>query len=185
MVDKKKAMGWVIIVLMSLSIVGFLGSGISGGATTSLNKEYNGFTFYTEGYQWRLQLGQTPYFFQNLPAKLEDINIPVNTKGWLNEPKIYLGFEPNETQSISEQVLRLQQVFSNNNVIPQESCLFEEDCPDIPIIDCENNKGIIIKLGNNEGFHEQGNCLVMESSSSRDMQKLTERLIYKLLGVMT
>jgi len=180
--DKKKAMGWFIIIFMSLSVVGFMGGSFFTGNTVFKEEIYNGYTFYDNN-GWQLDLGGNNYVFSYFPTELEELVVSVDIKQWFTGDKIYLGYKPGDNFSVSRNIQQLGAVFYSNSIMPQQACSVEEGCPDIPIIDCENKKSIILKSGLT-GFVVDHNCLVVKAEDSVEMQKLTERLIYKLLGVM-
>ena len=178
--DKKKAMGWFIIIFMSLSVVGYMGGSFFTGATTFQEETYNGYKFYNNS-GWQLQYGEKQYYFNYYPSELEYLTIPeVNL---YESGKVYLAYQPEDEFSVNLYLQQLGSIFYINNFIPQQACTVEEGCPDIPVIDCEEKTGIILLAGDN-GFSKNNNCLVMKAENSQEMQKLTERLIYKLLGVM-
>ncbi|MEW5896703.1 MAG: hypothetical protein AB1668_03365 [Nanoarchaeota archaeon] len=182
--DFKKAMGWTIIIVMVLSVIGFIGGSFFGNSEeTSQKKEYNGFVLYENYDYWRLQIGDRQYNFKYFPTDLENITMPMDVSSLLSSDKVYLGYLPNDTLSVDGELNELAVVFYVHELIPQRACLAEEGCPDIPIINCEENKGIVLRSGA-ASLTKDGECLVMRASNSEELLKLNERVIYSLLGVM-
>lgn len=183
--DTKKAMAWFIIIVMSLSILGFVGlSFFADDGSSEAGQEYNGFTFYQYSGQWRVNVAGQWYYFQYLPTELEAIPLAADLSEWRNFERIYLGFLPNDTLDVVDDLNFLSSVFYVNNIISQQACLEEEGCPDIPLMDCDNKFGFIMQSGSVNTFGSTGHCLVLEAVDSYELHKLNERLIYNLLGIM-
>lgn len=182
--DTKKAMGWFIIILMSLSILGFIGGSLYGGNTTSTATEYNGFTFNNRNYRWETQIQGKTYAFQYLPSELENITLNVPLDTWRSNPKMYLGYVPNDTIALQPDLQLLGRVLFANGIIPQEACTKEEGCPNIPLLDCRQKNGVVMRSGAESKYLQEDQCIIIEVADAADSSKLTERLIYGWLGVM-
>jgi|SRR3989344_225055 len=182
--NSKKAIAWFIIIIMSLSVLGFVGGGLLGLGDSTNKKEYNNYAFYYNSGIWDLVYKTKKYQFQYLPNELENISIP-DTTFLLNSPKLYLAYVPNDTIQSDQTILRIRTIMAEEiSIVPQIACIKESGCPDIPIISCADSSGILIKSGENNGFQTQDKCLVMSVKDYSEQDRLTERLLYKLLGVM-
>jgi len=178
---KTQLMAWFIVIIMVMSVVGYVGLD-SMSSESSSKITYNGFNFVNYNNQWLLRSGTKEYYFQYTPAELE--NITLSTTLNFNSQKIYLGFDPNETLSFGPAFVFLRTIFSNQGIITQEACLTEQDCPDVPLLDCQNNLGIIIISGEINGYTEEEKCLRIVANDYYELEKLVERLAYKILGVL-
>lgn len=167
-----------IAVIMVLSVLGYVG----GSLASNNNKiKYNDFSFVQNGNSWKL-LEFDGFYFQYLPEELENITIPPSF--YITSSKVYLGFKPNDNVSVGNAMSSVSYLLYSNNIIPQEACTIEEDCPDIPIIDCEDNQGIIMLSGDSNTYYQDEKCLIITATDTQELSKLTERFVYQQLGVM-
>jgi hypothetical protein len=151
--------------------------------------EYNGFSFMRVNDQWLLKGGGQDYYFQYMPRDLENLTSPgeieLDIPNNLGVAKIYLGFQPKDEINADKVINLLGYVFYNNyGIVPQKACTIERDCPDIPIINCDEKTGIIIISGEENSYTRDEKCLIMTATDNQELEKLTERLIYNLLGIM-
>ncbi len=184
-----------ISVTMVLSIVGFVGIGALHGATNQNYESsyetisYNGFTFYDLGYQKLLSFGdqglEQGYSFQYLPQELEYITFNTDLSEVFLSEKIYLAYDPSDNESTQEQLNLLAGTLTNFGKRTQDACTHEEACPDIPIIDCEQDTGLILSYAEELEVGKQGSCVLLEGSSEEEIVQLRERFTYAFLGVMT
>ncbi len=183
--DTKKAMAWFIIILMSLSVLGFIGGSLYGGNSDSSTKtEYNGFTFYNRNFRWEAQIQGQTYSFQYLPTELENITFAVPLDDLRSSPRMYLGYKPNDTIAVQPYLQHLARVLFANGIIPQDACTEERNCPDIPVLDCTEKPGIMMLAGEHNAYAREEKCIVITIADTAEAQKATERLIYGWLGVM-
>jgi len=184
--DTKKAMGWFIIIVMVLGMGGLFGAGLfsEDGNHQVSSEEYNGFTFYRQYTQWKLTVNGKDYGFNYLPQELENVTLGSDISNWRGSDKVYLAYVPGDTLDSKSFFNLLSAVLYTNNIRPQEACAEEEGCGDIPIIDCENNQGVIFKSGEEFIVHSEGNCVMVEAVDVLELQRATERIIYGFLGVM-
>lgn len=169
-----------ISALMILSVAGFIAGSISAPPEADIPKtNYNGYEFVSYGTGWQLQVGGQPYLFQYFPTDLENISVPGNGPEILSQQKVYLGSMPKETVNLQLWSLLLQ----NKGIIQQPACLTEEGCPDIPLMDC-SKPGITLNLGPANRIAVAEQCFVLEAADAAELDKLSERLAYSLLGVM-
>ena len=177
-------MGWFIVVVMVLSIFGIFGSFFAEDNLGSTEVEYNGFKFNQYNTFWRLNTGGQNYDFQYFPAELENITVSADLSELRTAEKVYIGYLPNDTFTIDRQRNFLGAVLYSLNIKPQLACLTEEGCPDVPLIDCKNKMGVVLLSGKENEVTNENKCLFLKAADVQELHKLTERLIYKLLGVM-
>jgi len=185
MVDKVKVMAWFIIIIMSLSIVGFVGgSFFTGAATADQDTEYyNGNVLFKSANYWSVNSNDQWYYFSNHPKDLESITLPIDPLDWLGIPKLYLAYRPNDSINTAQQISQIASMYSQYGTRIQQSCTREEGCPDIPLIKCDV-PGIILQHADSTFIIQEQQCLTLNAANEEDLQKLTERLIYRFLGVM-
>ena len=179
--DKTKLMAWVIVALMVLSVFGIIGASFFEEGT---DKEYNGFRFYQVNGKWKVIVNGEGYFFNNLPTDLEDISVSGDFSQVFNGEKVYLAYTPSELLSVDGAMSIMGSHLYNNGVLIVKACLEEEDCPDIPIVNCEDHK--IVKFVKGEsGISGEGNCITLAGEDGFELVKEGERLVYGLLGIMS
>ncbi len=182
---KKKAAAWFIVIVMVLSVFGIVGTFFSEEDSAESKVEYNGFALYNRTSVWQVQSGGKWYAFRYFPSELENQFLPDEIAAkLLSSSKVYLGFIPEDKISVENELNMVGLTLYNLNIIPQKACVVEEGCPDIPLIDCGSNAGIIFKYGEISRNVVDEQCLILEAPDAEELRKQTERLIYELLGVI-
>jgi len=176
-----KLMAWFIIIIMALSVLGYVGGSFFSKEEQLL--DYNGYKLYHINNQWTITLNSIKYSFQYSPLELEELEFPTSFD-IKSISKVYLGYNSNDTFKVENYINVLARVIYNQGKIIQQACTTEEGCPNIPIIDCVNNIGIIIVSGEENNYTLEGKCLRITAVDEVELLKLTERTIYSLLGVM-
>ncbi|NQV91793.1 hypothetical protein HQ489_04940 [Candidatus Woesearchaeota archaeon] len=186
MVNKVKAMAWFIIIIMSFSILGFVGgSFFTAAATADQDTEtYNGNLLFKSSTYWGINSNGQWYYFSNHPKDLESIALPIDPLTWLGTPKLYIAYKPNDNINTTEQITQLSSMFAQYGTRIQSACTVDEGCPDIPLIKCDA-PGIILQHADSTALIQEQECLTLNAANDEDLQKLTERLIYRFLGIMS
>ena len=188
-IDSKKVMAWIVIILMSSSVLGAIGGAIfsPSGTVVAQTEEYNGYTFSNNGGQWIVSVGGQELYFSYPPKAVEDLVIPLDLTSWRNSPAIYLGYNPKENNTASSEMTYLAGTLSVLGIRSQLACTVEDDCPDIPVVDCSKST-IVFSSGNYDNnktvISNDNNCLMVETKDFYELHRITERIIYGLLGVM-
>lgn len=183
--DRKKGMAYFISFIMIFSVFGYVLSFIGAEDTnTQQTKEYNGFTLIDQNGYWAIKSGAQSYIFQNFPSDLEQMSLPLSLADWTSKEKIYLAYKPQDNFSITQYQQFITTILTNRGIIVQQACSEEQECPDIPIINCEKNSGLIMHSGKENLISSKQNCLVLEAENGQAMQNLTERVAYSLLGIL-
>jgi len=178
-INYSKVMAIFIAIIMVLSVLGYVGGSL---ASSNSKIKYNEYSFIQSGSSWKL-LEYDGFYFQYLPEDLE--NITSSSDFYITSSKIYLGFKPNDNISVGNAMNSVSYLLYSNNIIPQEACTIEENCPDIPIIDCEMNQGIIMLSSDTNTYSQDEKCLIITATDTQELNRLTERFIYQQLGVMS
>lgn len=186
-------MAWVIIILISSSVLGAIGGAIfsPSGAVVAQTEEYNGYTFLNNGGQWVVSVGGKDLYFSYPPKAVEDLAIPLDLTSWRNSPTIYLGYNPKENNTTSSEMTYLAGTLSALGIRSQLACTVEDDCPDIPVVDCSKSTIVFSQANNSSNYNNNktvistdNNCLIVETKEFYELHRITERIIYGLLGVM-
>ncbi|MBI2102612.1 hypothetical protein HYT55_02135 [Candidatus Woesearchaeota archaeon] len=191
--DTRKAAAWFIIAIMVLSIGGVIGGTLLGPTDPlSITQEFNGYTFIRENNVWTSMINGQKYSFLYLPQEVQSIALPLSVTGWRAVGKVHLIDETVANKSVSlsaSSIPLLQAVLYVNGVRLQEACLSENDCAkDIPIVTCQS-PGIILRdaaLSSIETtLTSDGQCLAIGAVSALEWERITERIIYEFLGVLS
>jgi hypothetical protein len=167
------------------------------GEESDVNYVYNGYSFVFYDNLWYTQVardGDTildiPLHFA--PKELEDISITGEINWELEEPEVYLTFDPDEesytyvTLSIAELSLNLAK---GMEIKPIAACSKNETtaCKDRPIVTCENKDKAVVYLRQEEGkgkVNMDGNCVEI-IGKDWEMVKATDRFLLQWYGVMS
>ena len=203
-IDKAKRntviIGVFIVVLMIGSVLALFASPYG---ERTVKAKYNGFDFVRTEQGWTVWLGNQAVSFAYLPFDLENITLP----GEINKEaeKIYLAAEDDEILNTQYQLTRTNSIlyyFTKMRFV--DACLNADSCPEEkPIIKCDdiNAQAIVFKAGNETKSYKDFQCMIFEFASNNkislnetsdnsiinnkfDMEKTTERIIYKILGIM-
>ncbi len=182
--SKKKLILPVFIgLIMILSVIGFSltynndNSAINlDSAVTYNNRQY---TRTSEG--WAVKLADGYAAFSYHPGELESINIP----NFNLANKVYLAYDPdNKDQNIDFIIQKLNNILLYNNVRPVKACTKDtSSCPNLPIIDCNSDKAIVIMQEEELNIEKQNSCLTISGSTS-DINKATDKLAMQWLGLI-
>jgi hypothetical protein len=177
---------FIILIMISSSGAFIYDFYASNNKDNNSKQTYNGYKFEaTSSNTWQTTFnGQTLQFYYT-PKELESINVKdIN----LDTNKIYLAFNASDSdQVINFNRDRIRSILAYNNVIATPACIAEDNCPDIPIVDCKGNIPVLYlkKLINSTdiNINKQDNCYTVEAYND-GFNKFTDRLIYKILGIM-
>ena len=180
--DKKKLVGVFIVLVMTFSILGFIGGSFF---TEDENiKKYQNHVFYRDAQGWRFQAGSEVYYFQYLPEQLSNITLTSPTYNLFKEGKLYFGYEPGVALNTDLAMSKLGTFFYNRNLIVIRACTLEKGCPDIPLLDCSEKPGLVFQKTNKTYIEAINKCIVMNARDEIEMNKISERLLYNLLGII-
>tara|TARA_Y100000310_G_C20607128_1_gene776105 strand:- start:854 stop:1405 length:552 start_codon:yes stop_codon:yes gene_type:complete len=179
---QKKLVGIFIVFIMTFSILGFIGGSFF---TEDENiKKYKNHIFYRDSQGWRFQVGNEIYYFQYLPEQLTNYSMNFPTYNLFSEGKLYFGYEPGVNLNTDLAMSKLGTFFYNRNLVVVRACIKEKGCPDIPIIDCATKTSLVFQKTNNTIIESINKCLVLNAKDEVELTKVTERLLYNLLGIL-
>ncbi|MBI2136138.1 hypothetical protein HYU06_03640 [Candidatus Woesearchaeota archaeon] len=198
-IDKAKRntiiIGVFIVVLMVGSVLALFATPFG---ERTVKAKYNGFDFVRTQQGWTVWLGSQPMSFAYLPFDLENITLPAAINK--DAEKIYLVAEDDEQLNSQYQFTRMKSIlyyFTKMRVV--DACLQENGCPEEkPIIKCDETsaQAIIFRTGNETKSYKDFQCLVFEFktgydedtnktiSTNTDLEMITEKIIYKILGIV-
>ncbi len=179
--SKKVVLTVIIAFIMITSVIGFVTMREEKNNNVGDKISYNGYDFIKVEEGWLVNINKRQFVFRYNPKELE--NIDVNYV--FNANKLYIAYDASNTdQNIKYFVDKLTSIFELVGIRPVQACISEEKCPNIPIVDCKsNNKMIEIKKSEESKISLEDNCLLMEGSVDY-LDKATEKIVYKLLGVV-
>ena len=179
---KQVILGIFIAVIMVSSILGF--SINSGDEESTATKEtYNGYDFFKNQQDlWVVYIDNGYYGFDYLPEEIQDIDFEsFNLVGG----KVYLSQVPEQrTVNFNYAMNKIYSTLANKGFTAVVACSEEAGCPDIPLVDCNNEFPVISLIESEDNkIYKQDNCLILECDSD-SISKCADRLNYDLLGVM-
>lgn len=144
--------------------------------------EYNNNKFYKTESGWILQKDNKQYLFNYKIKDLENITIPYFN---LKRDKLYILFDPTEKDTTMDYVIfKLISTLRNQNSMTILACVKEENCPDIPIKNCNDPDAMIyFKKGTDSNVYVDNNCLVLEGDDI-SLNKEVDRLNLHLLDII-
>lgn len=171
--------GVFIISLMVVSVLQFGGDNDdeeNGGADSIV--DYNGYVFNNVNGKWVLDVNGQFIAFDYLPGDVEGLYLEDVNLG----NKVYIAVDPNDDMN-SYFIQRIGALLRYKGVIAVESCIIEEGCGDIPLVDCGMDKDIILLNKGNNGVYKDRSCFVLKGDDEY-LVKAVDLLYYKLLGVL-
>ncbi|MFH1839900.1 MAG: hypothetical protein ABH849_02010 [Nanoarchaeota archaeon] len=175
---KKVFLGIFIVVIMVSSILGY---------TFKEDEEdsgivFNGVQFYQNQDKWVAYVGNGYFAFDYLPNEVEEIQYETFQ---INSNKVYLGYIPTEKNVNFD--YGLSKVYSTLNSLGIKSvlaCSEEENCPDIPLVDCSNEFQVVSFIESEDNkIYKEDNCIILECTSD-EISKCADTFNYVLLGVI-
>jgi hypothetical protein len=184
----KKVLTWFIVVIMVLSLVGFLGGG-SFGSGGSQTERYNGVRFSQSQQGITAKIDGSEYYFNFLPSQLEFLNIGPGVREKLQGPVLLMTYdgssEHNESMAVVQfDMGRVLYEQAGRYVVPG---IMDENEYDFPIIGCVNATAaepvLAFVEGNRTAATLQNDCIIAESSTQIGFYQLRDRLLLEALGV--
>lgn len=190
MFDPKTAMSLFIVVIMILSVVGFV---LVDSGEDNVKQKYGDYTFLRLPQGWRTTINGEPHLFNYFPAQLEDIKLPKEIAAFKQSPIITFTYDPNNryAQDLGALQYYFEQTIVNKQRFVQRGLTNTTTYKTLPEISCKNatDKLPVIYLtintkANTPDINYKNNCLKITASRPQDLYTTTDRLIYFMLGVM-
>jgi hypothetical protein len=188
-VKGKKFMVYLMGIVMVGSVFGviFFGFGDSGGAAST---EYNDFKFINRGTHWSTTVDGRQAFFTYLPDDLGFIFVDDNVINILrNKVQIDVASEFNDTfaEAISLAAFNMGLTFNNFNVFIRQGFATENEY-NFPVITCARASTsvpvIYFRSSNETKVYLENDCIIAESSNQIDFERIKDKLVYGILGII-
>lgn len=184
-VDKKRKdrfnqllVGFVLIFLMILSVVGYglVGLGGDTGDGSYGTAEFNGVEFSNVNGFWVAYINGAQFVISKNPNNISSITGTVNYISAYSGQPLYIYSEDNLASS---------EIYNNLHQFAertQSACLSNETCEDSsPIKDCNSNF-IIIRERNQSSIAQVQSCVYIEGPSEK-LVELTDEFLLKTIGI--
>jgi len=184
--NKEAIMVYFIIIILSLSIGGFL----FGSNEPVHSERYKDHILIFDNNWWRLKENNNARFHY-LPHVLENFSVDNTVIDRLKTSKmIYTTFNPNAEDISSIELVRLElreEFPVNFNIYVVDGIAEEDENYNLPIVTCENATMFVPVMSfvnnNNTGIMIKDNCITIEAQEE-DIIMLKDRLVYGMLGVL-
>jgi len=172
--------GFVLILVMVLSVIGFGLSGNFGTSHSNNQIEYNGYEFVNIGGLWRFNVNGQEFVTTYNPKETENISINgiIRLSDYSNKP---LYFIPDEELAIKEILYNIGKF----SLRYQEACLQGENCTgDFVEKNCSSNMIIFKKIDILEQIkiYKEENCLFIEAPADEQL-RASNKIIFSLLEI--
>ena len=182
---KKMAMGIFIVVIMTMSVLGYM-----FGKDSVDQYDYNDFKFYKSENKFATKIDQNEYVFDFFPSQVETINISSDIINRLKdrvqidmtsdvdseykEAIALAEFELSGYLFYNEQYARLGFTELNEYEKPKITC--SDATASVPVILFEKSNETVV--------YSEGSCIIAKAKSESDIIAIKDRLLYGLIGVM-
>ena len=172
-----------VVFLMIISVVSYSFTGSDNQQQNQENTiDYNGHKFTNVNGNWITSISGQQISFQNNPKELENITIQIGL--YLLKEKVYIAFNPKEMDKEDYELQTLKSLVQTQRQNVQLACITEEDCGDMPIVNCNNQNSIIyLKQSTETKGYTEASCIILEAPE-KEQNRIIERFYYKLIGVM-
>ena len=173
----------IIIVLMVSSVIGYVS--FSGQPVDSTSDyEFNGHKFNNINNLWVTKINEQDIFFDYLPNEVNNISYSNDKLSTSN--KVYLSYDPSKKDASMDYIIsKLAYSLGVLSYKINLACISEKDCPDIPVVSCETGSNILLlKIGSNVEIYKDQGCLVIEGKDLYELNKVSDRFIYSISGVI-
>jgi len=178
---KKILMGFVLVFLMVVSLLGVLLYNNNGGT----NIEYNGqkFTHQDNTFITTINGQKQTFFF--LPQSLLSIPKPNDLTSILSSQSIKITFNPEyNSQELSYLDLIRQDFSQNLPGIVESGVTSPSNIYSFPVITCEDNGTIVLFNQSNEtSITKNDNCIVFNAQGA-EFLKLRDLSLYTIYGIL-
>lgn len=170
-----------IVIVMVSSVIGFVAfTGKDNSVKADL--EYNGFSFIRANNGYIIKINSRDIYFDYLPSEVKEISYDKSKLSM--QSKVYIAYDPSK-ESIDFILSKVDNNIRSLGYSVNLACVNEKNCPDIPIVNCNDKDNILyLKIGNkNEVYREKG-CVIVEGRDVIELTKATDKFIYTISGVI-
>ena len=174
--EKKKNTRWLPIIALGIIIIMVASSLALIKGENNDSYDFNGFSVTKTEQGWSVSKGQGSLLFLYDPRSLQNITINMNL-GTTN--KVYIVSSEN---TINELVI-LKTYLNRLGLLANDACFNEENCPDVPIVDCNSTTPVLYFQEGENSISQNNNCIIF-TSNQEDRLKVIDAFIYKLIGAL-
>jgi hypothetical protein len=186
---RKKVLVYFMTIVMVGSVFGFIFLGFSSGGITS-SLEYNGFEFVNRGNFWSTNVDGKEAFFTYYPADVELVFVDISIIDRLKN-KIEIDTTSDFNDTLAQQIALAQYnmgiTFNNLNLFTRQGFTSPNQF-NAPVITCSDATVavpiIYFRSSNLTRVSLDGNCITVESSNQADFERIKDRLLYEMLGII-
>lgn len=180
--------GWMALIFGGLLLASIFG--YTFGSSSGSGNKYNGYKFSTDGNVWYVKIDGNRHMFYFHPLELSDINFTSNNLN--NKKYFYLTFKKSEEQEYIDPIdqlrLHIKEELSMEGIYISDGIVEENEDYNLPLIDCINATETtpvikILQSKEESGIFSENNCYVIKGRSGQELVALTDKLLYKILGV--
>lgn len=179
---------WLFILAL-IAIILMVGSSLLVALDDSQPNQlkYNDYRFTYKNNQWKTVINNYEISFYHHPSEVDYLNLTSPEK--LNSPLVYTSFSPNQTsQYIDLSRLKFDLASQLSSVYFVHGITEKSEEYSLPIITCQNATAHIpvikFQKSNQTYIEYNQNCYILHAQTNMDYLKLTERILYQLLGVI-
>jgi hypothetical protein len=185
----KKIIGGIMAFTMFGSLFTFIFFGFSGGGGSSGKIKYNGFELVDRGTHWSTEIDGRQAFFTYFPDDLGFVFVNLDIVNFLkNKVQIDVTSDFNDTyaQGIALAQYNMGLTMDNFNIFVRQG--FTTPQPNFEVIKCEEATSFVpiiyFRSSNQTSVYFEGNCIVAEASSPSEFERIKDRLVYGIFGII-
>ena len=189
----KRAVKWKrnLVSILIIAIMVFSVLAVMLSDSSEQTKKYNGYKFAAKNNKWILNIGGKLVDFDYLPSDVEDIAVANEIKNKiLNTKMIYITFNPeNVAESMDKFRFDLTNLLSNLYSIHAAGGITKtSEQYNLPAVTCRNATLFVpvleLKLSNITEITMKDSCIIAKAESSKEMTRVRDAVIYKIIGVI-
>ena len=205
---KKRVISGIIILVMVMSVVGFLvgalGSNALGGRQVSFGKYTFSYRERMPDGRWELKVEKQRFRVFSTPQELVDLPYDSGITALLASPVFFVSIDPlNESmrtvrspweEGVGLALYRFEQDFPKRDAFVAHALSRPVDNDTLPGLEswpvwtCANATPtvpvVVIRPGENTTLSLEGSCIVMEASRGEELKRAYDRVLLAFLGVM-
>lgn len=176
-----------IVAIMVLSVMGFA---LTFTEQNTQQLDYNGTKFTRTQNGWQTELNSQKIEFISYPGEVEDIQMDENVKAALGTARVlWFSYDPGEiySQEIAGAMYYMEDSLGKISIYVQRGLLNNTDYL-LPEATCKNATAtvpmLIIMSGNETKISSNNTCIIAEASSTRDVYRIADRLLFQEFKVI-
>ncbi len=190
-VTPQRLMGIFIIFIMVSSVGGFILSFQDTASTPAIQDSYNGFNIdiTSDGF-YKIKIQGQEFLFASHPSDFESSQLPQEFLNALESKNVQISYDSTTNESmmpvLADMQYYLEQILKNQKYIVTRGTNDQTKTPTLPKITCNDAKtqNPVIFITSTRIESSNPYCLILSGETRQLIQKETEQLAYKVLGVL-